>query len=242
MEKLLAKNTDCIITINEEDYQLAKKKFSKNTVVEKISGIGVNLEKFSALTEKEKLELKKQFGYENKFVLIYAAEFISRKNHRFIIRATKELADECSNFKIIFCGKGKLLEECKLYAKKLGVEKHIDFLGFRKDMPDLYRMSDVLISSSFQEGMAINVIEGFASGLPAIVSDIRGHNDVVINGENGFLFSNKNEQEFIKNILYMKSNFNEYKKMSQNALRDSQKYSIEVSLSEMNSIYVKFGV
>ena len=103
-------------------------------------------------------------------------------------------------------------------------------------------MSDVLISSSFQEGMAINVIEGFASGLPAIVSDIRGHNDVVINGENGFLFSNKNEQEFIKNILYMKSNFNEYKKMSQNALRDSQKYSIEVSLSEMNSIYVKFGV
>lgn len=240
MEKMLAKITDCVITINEEDYLLAKKNFSKKANIEKISGIGVDFKRFSMPTNEEKVILKKKYGYENKFVLIYAAEFIERKNHRFIISATQKLIENCQDITIVFCGKGKLLEKSKKYAKICKVDKYIDFLGFRKDMPDLYRMSDVLISSSLQEGMPINLIEGYASGLPAIVSDIRGHNDVVRNGVDGYLIGIGDAFDFYNKIIKLYDDNRIYQDMSRQAVKTAEKFSIENSLKQMEQIYKQY--
>ncbi len=78
MEKMLAKKTDCIITINQEDFLRAKSKFeSKNTKVEKISGIGVDVKKYTPAENKDLL--KNQMGYDGKFLLIYAAEFMDKR-------------------------------------------------------------------------------------------------------------------------------------------------------------------
>ena len=241
MEKFLAKKTDCIITINNEDYQIAKKKFETGkTPVYKISGIGVNLLRFAPVSNEEKERLKKEYGYENKFLLIYAAEFIHRKNHKFFIDAAVELTKKIPDVKFLFCGKGELFEETKNLAKEKGVSEFFDFLGFRRDMPVLYKMSDVLISSSFQEGLGINIIEGMASGMPAVISDVRGHNDSVYNEINGFLFDNCNPNSFNEAIsrLYFDSEL--YSKLSSGALNTVPNFSIENSLKQMAEIYERF--
>lgn len=242
MEKFLAQKTDCIITINEEDYRRAKEKFeSKKTAVEKISGIGVNIGRFAPVSSEEKDKLKKQYGYDGKFLLIYAAEFIPRKNHRFFIEAAADLCKLRPNIKFLFCGKGEQMEAMKEYAEKCGVAEYIDFLGFRKDMPTLYQMSDVLISASFQEGLPINLIEGLSSGLPAVASSVRGHTDVVKHSLNGYLFKVDSTGLFINCIDQLYSNSELYRDMSCEAVKTAENFSIENSLKQMEQIYKKYG-
>lgn len=239
MEKWLAPCTDCIITINEEDYRNAKKKFETlKTRVEKINGIGVDIHKFSSAENKE--ALKKASGYEGKFLLTYAAEFIPRKNHRFFVEAAKELITKCPNVKFLFAGKGVLAEEIKKYAEQLGVTEYIDFLGFRTDMPDILRMSDVLVSASIEEGFGINIIEGMASGLPAVVSVVRGHKEMVRNNENGYLVNVDNITDFCKKIEKLYYDTEHYKEMSEQAILTAKKFSIENSLIQMEKIYKQY--
>ena len=239
MEKLLAPCTDCIITINEEDYRNAKEKFeSPKTRVEKISGIGVDINRFSPAEDKE--ALKKANGYEGHFLLTYAAEFISRKNHRFFVEATKELVNKCPNVKVLFAGTGVLAEETKKYADDLGVAEYIDFLGFRTDMPDILRMSDVLISSSFQEGLPINLIEGAASGLPIVASSVRGHTDVIKDEINGYLFDITSKKQFVNCITKLHGDLNSCHSMSIKSIETAKYFSIENSLKQMEQIYRQY--
>lgn len=242
MEKFLAKKTDCIITINTEDYGRAKDKFeSKITTVEKISGIGVNIERFAPANAEEKDELKKQYGYEGKFLLIYAAEFIPRKNHRFFIDAATDLCKLHPDIKFLFCGKGELMESTKKYAEECGVSEYFDFLGFRKDMPNLYKMSDVLISASIEEGFGINIIEGMATGMPAVASIVRGHKEMIKEGKNGFLFSTTSPSQFIDCIDQLYGDYGLYCDMSFEAIKTAQNFSIENSLKQMETIYKNYG-
>lgn len=239
MEKWLAPYADCIVTINEEDYRNAKDKFeSSKTKVEKISGIGVDIHKFSPAENKESLKAEK--GYEGNFLLTYAAEFIPRKNHRFFVEATKELITKCPNVKFLFAGKGVLVEETRKYTEQLGVSEYIDFLGFRTDMPDVLRMSDVLVSASIEEGFGINIIEGMASGLPAVVSIVRGHKEMVKNGENGYLVCVDNITDFCEKIEWIYCNKKRYQEMSKQAILTAEKFSIENSLNQMEQIYKQY--
>ncbi|MBQ3548132.1 MAG: glycosyltransferase family 4 protein [Clostridia bacterium] len=241
MEKYLAKKTDCIITINSEDYECAKEKFeSKQTAIKKISGIGVDLKRFASISNDEKTQLKKQYGYEDKFLLIYAAEFIPRKNHSFFIEAATDLCKLCPNIKFLFCGKGKLMENVKKQAEERGVAEYFDFLGFRKDMPTLYKMSDILISASTEEGFGINIIEGMATGMPAVASIVRGHKEMVISGKNGFLFDSSSAKQFNDYIVKLYDDYALYNGMSLEAVKTAQSFSIENSLEQMSSIYEKY--
>lgn len=239
MEKFLAPCADCIITINEEDYRNAKEKFeSPKTRVERIRGIGVDINRFSPSGDKE--ALKKANGYEGKFLLTYAAEFIPRKNHRFFVDAAKELVKKCPNVKILFAGKGELAEETKKHAEQLGVGDYIDFLGFCTNMPDVLRLSDVLISASVEEGFGINIIEGMASGLPAVVSIVRGHKEMVINEQNGYLVDVNNSSEFCDKIETLYYDKEQYRAMSEQATITAEKFSIENSLKQMEQIYKQY--
>ena len=240
-EKLLVRKTDCIITINNEDFDVAKRKFeSAKTKVEKVNGVGIDLQKFNAPDEAEKNELKKAYGYEGNFLLIYAAEFIARKNHKFLIDAVENISLRCPNVKILFCGKGSQFEKMKTYAKKMGVEKYVDFLGFRKDMPELYNISDILISASFQEGLATNVIEGMSAGLPAVISDVRGHSDIVTNGKDGYLFKLNDPSKFCDNIYELYSSRELYNAFSEHAKKKAMEFAVGKSLTQMDSIYKKY--
>ena len=92
IEKYLSKYTDCIITINEEDYSLAKKQF-KCKKIELVHGVGLDENKFDIeLTEQEKREFKKSIDIqEDDFIIIYVAELTKRKNQGMLIKAVKVL-------------------------------------------------------------------------------------------------------------------------------------------------------
>ncbi len=179
LEKYLSKYTDDLITINNEDYQIAKKKFkAKNTHY--IQGVGVNKTKFDFLiSEDEKDRIRKELHIaKNDFVIIYPAELSKRKNQKMLIESMKLLVDKDEKYKLLLPGKDSLNGKYQQLVKQYGLEDNIKFLGFRKDIPKLFKISDLAVSTSKQEGLPVNLIEAMMSGLPVIATDCRGNRDL----------------------------------------------------------------
>ena len=189
IEKYLSKYTDCLITINEEDYNLAKAKF-KAKKIELVNGVGVDENKFDfKMSDEEKHELRQNLGLkDNDFVIIYVAELSKRKNQGMLIKTVKKLIDEGKdNIKVILPGIDSRNGYYQEMTKKLEIEKNIKFLGYRKDIPKLLKISNLYVSTAKQEGLPVNIIEAMFSGLPIIATDCRGNRDVaekVVNIDN----------------------------------------------------------
>lgn len=237
MEKQLAHYTDVIVTINNEDFQNAKK-MNKKWIVYKIDGVGVDLTKFySNKTLTDRLHLRKEKGYRNEdFIILYTAEFIPRKNHKLLFSILPSLKKQIPELKIILCGKGELLEEFKMLALQNKMD-YIDFTGYTKDVANYCRISDILVMPSLQEGLPIAMIEGISTGLPVVASNIRGHCDVIEDGINGFLFSLKSPRDFEEkiNILYRDKEL--LQTMGKRNIEISEKYSVNIIISKMADIY-----
>lgn len=76
VEKALAKDTDCLITINSEDYNTAKARQFAAGRLELVNGVGVDLSDFQPVTREQKLALRRAYGYSpDDFILIYPAGF-----------------------------------------------------------------------------------------------------------------------------------------------------------------------
>lgn len=192
IERILAHYTDVLITMNEEDFQSAKKlKLKANGNVYKVNGVGINTEEYCNV-KVDRNEYRKSLGLkEDDFVCIAMGDLIKRKNFPTAIKAI----GKCNNSQIhyLICGTGPELENLKKLSNQLNVEKQIHFLGFRNDIKELLSISDCFLFTSLQEGLPRSLMEAMASGLPCIVSDIRGNNDLIKNGINGFLVLNIND-------------------------------------------------
>lgn len=241
MEKFLSRYTDAIITINQEDFELVKTSDFRNKQTFKIPGIGINTDRLLKVTEDLKQQLREKNGYkQDDFLAIYVAEYIPRKNHRFIIDALPELIERIPEIKILFAGRGRDMELTMDYAKSKGVEEYIDFLGFRNEVGNLIALSDIGISASKQEGLGLNLAEEMFSGLPVVGSEDRGHKEMIIHGENGFLYPQNDSKAFIDAIVYLYENPERRKEMGEHAAQSIQKFSLDNSLKEMVRIYERY--
>ena len=172
--------------------------------------------------------------------MIYIAEYIERKNHRFIIEALPEIVKDIQNIKVLFAGRGVLMTQMKTLAESLNVSKFIDFLGFRKDIGSLIALSDLRISSSRQEGLGLNLAEEMFSGLPVVASEDRGHKELIDNAENGFIFKQGDTNEFIQDVIRMAHDENLRKQFGLSAREKMQKFTLENTLKEMALIYNRY--
>lgn len=238
MEKLLSFVTDCLITMNEEDYRTALRHHFGAGRIEKIDGVGVDLSRFHPVSVAEKLALREEFGFgREEFILIYVAEFIARKNHRLLVESLPLLAEKIPGLRVVFAGRGATLEHCKQYAQDLGVFEFCSFLGYCNNVERLYSLSDLLVTTSRQEGLPINVIEGMACGLSVVCTDIRGHVDVIKPGRNGFLFPIDNKETFTDNVFGLFSDVDLRETIGSNNLVDVQVFSQQQAVARMAEIY-----
>lgn len=238
IEKWLSRYTDCLITINTEDYNAANSLGFKMKTVKHVNGVGVDSERFRphCTEEIEKIRMKNKYS-NNQFLMIYAAELNKNKNQEFLIRSISKLKNTIPNVRLLLVGKGLLSDYYKDISKSEGLEEYIDFLDYREDLHELYPMCDVAVSSSLREGLPVNIIEAMSCGLPIVASKNRGHNELVEHNKNGFLFNLNTPDEFYKFIstLYEEKNKREVVKFE--SLERSQLFSLNRVMSQMISIY-----
>lgn len=235
MEKLLARFTDCLITINKEDYEFAKKKI-KAKKIEYIPGVGIDENKFNfKMTEKEKLELRKSIGLKkDDIVLIYPAELSVRKNQTMLINVMEKLVNKNPKIHLLLPGKDSMNGLYQGMSEEKNLKNNIHFLGYRKDIPKLLKISNIAISTSFQEGLPVNIMEAIIIGLPIVLTDCRGNRDLVKNNVNGYIVKVNDVDDMVNKIL---------KVIEKNIVpKLDDKYELDNIIKLSDKIYKKVGI
>lgn len=241
VEKFLSRFTDTLILINQEDYDLCKRKFKKCRDIQYVPGVGIDEEKFNfEMTKKEKKELRESLGLKEKdFVMIYPAELSKRKRQIWLINSIEKLLKEYNDIHLLLPGKDSLNGECQKLVKSLGLENQIHFLGYRKDIPKLLKISDISVSAANQEGLPVNIMEAMYVGLPIVATDCRGNRDLVHDHINGYLINLNDDLRFSESIekVYLSKDSNN--KFSMESKYIVKEYLLKEIIVELNKIYFK---
>lgn len=183
IEKICSYFTDVLITINQEDYALAQKKMKAEKVVY-VPGVGIDLKKFD-LIMCDKEAKREELGIpQEAIVLLSVGELNKNKNHQVIIRAIAKIG----NPKIIYviAGVGDEEESLKKLASELDLEDRVYLLGYRTDIGELCKSSDIFCFPSCREGLGLAALEAMGCGLPIITSNVHGINDYSQDGVTGY--------------------------------------------------------
>ena len=170
-EWYFSRYTDALITINEEDYQAAKR-FPLRGNAYKIPGVGVDVEKIQNL-KIDRIKKRQELGIpEDAFLMVSVGELIGNKNHIVAIKAF--IKANISNSYYIICGEGEAKEYLQNVINENNAHEKIHLLGFRKDIAEILKISDLFIFPSKREGLGLAAVEALAAGLPVIAADNRG--------------------------------------------------------------------
>lgn len=230
-EDFLARYTDVLITITEEDYKAAQKiKIRSGRKPYLIHGAGV---KVGVAVDIDRDEKRRSLGVpEDAFIIVSAGELNKNKNTEVIVKALKGV----DGAHYVACGVGPEKENLEKLALDLGVSDRFHLMGYRTDMPEIMACSDVFTMMSFREGMPRAVLEAMDLGLPCVGSDTRGIRDL-IDSEGGFICSPTDAKAFVDAFMKLRDDPNMMKQMGEHNRTKVNNYSADVVRSELTAIY-----
>lgn len=235
-EQIMAHWTDVIITMNQEDYEAAQKfRLRKGGKVYKVHGVGITLSEYENI-QVDRTTKRSELGLTNTdIVCISAGDIVARKNYGVAIEAIAKANNP--NLHYLICGLGPEKERLEKKAEELGITDQIHFLGFRTDIKELLKASDIFLFTSLQEGLPRSLMEAMAIGLPAVVSKIRGNVDLIEDGKGGYLCNPRDADNYAIAINSIVNNSQLSSEMSAYNKKEIKKYDITVVEEEIRHIY-----
>lgn len=236
IERWLAHYTDTIITINQEDLERAKSfKLRNHGKVYYVPGVGIDKDQFKPRNYERNCKRAELGLLENDIAVISAGDLIERNNYKVSIEAIANTNNPRIHYYI--CGEGNQREELEKTACKLGMSDRVHFLGFRKDMKQLMWAADIFLFTTLQEGLPRSLLEAMASGLPCVVSNIRGNTDLIDNKENGFLIESDDVNGFTNALITLASDYELRQTMGKKNMQRILDFDISASEAKLASIY-----
>lgn len=149
-----------------------------------------------------KKEAKERLGFKEHNVLLgCVARLYKFKGHEYLIRAMPEILAKNSNAGLLVVGEGEMRPKLEALVKELRLGGTVNFLGERKDVPEILNGLDIFILPSLREGMPGALMEAMASGLPVVATDIDGNNELVDGEKNGILIPPADSGAISKAVL-----------------------------------------
>ena len=184
LERVAARWTDHLVTINAEDFEAARGFGTIDRArVRLIPGIGVDTMAFAeeAIDPDEVEAVRHELAVPaDAFMLLMIAEFAPVKRHAFVLDALARVPD--GHVVLVLAGAGPLEEDVRAEVTRLGLGDRVRFAGYRRDIPALLAASDALVLASRREGLARSVLEAMSVGRPVIGTRTRGIADAVPEG------------------------------------------------------------
>lgn len=149
--------------------------------------------------------------FDGKLRLITVGTVCKRKNQIVLIDSLKDIREHGIDATLKIVGGGPELDNCKQCAKDSGVEKWIEFLGQRDDIPELLAKSNLFVLPSLDEGLPISAIEAMRAKLPLVLTDVGGCSELIKG--NGFLV-NPTKEDITNAIIEYGKNVEKQKEMS----------------------------
>lgn len=223
-ERWAAPVTDLVLTMARWDYEAAiRHKFGKNVV--HIPGVGADFSRLNHISPNARQQLRAGLNIsKNAFVLIYAAEFSARKSQAVLIHSIERMPEHVM---LVLAGDGALRPECEALAQRLGVLDRVIFPGYVKEMGPWYAMADAAISASRIEGLPFNIMEAMYAGLPVVASHVKGHSDLITDGETGLLYPYGDAKACAEQVWRLLGSAGLRQRLAANGRASAAQYSLE---------------
>jgi len=159
----------------------------------RVIGNGINFDHFAQTRPTETLRV--ELGIRDRDVVVTIVGRLSpEKGHRAFLEAARRISVDRANVKFLVVGDGPLKDELCAEAARLGLDGRIVFAGFRQDMPEVYALSDILVSASSIEGLPMTILEAMASRVPIVATRVGGVPGVIKDGETGVLVESQDAE------------------------------------------------
>ena len=201
---------------------------NKLKIIANGSSNGINTTFFSPaqVTEIEKVALREKLNIQSDdFVFVFVGRIVSDKGINELIKAFSQLQtaenNELTGIKLLLVGglESDLDPLNPETLAEINQNKDIISAGFQQDVRPFFAISNVLAFPSYREGFPNVVMQAGAMGLPSIVSDINGCNEIIVEGENGLIIPPKNVEKLKEKMLTLARDKNLYIKLKENSRR-----------------------
>lgn len=154
---------------------------------EKISVIpnGINMNMYNGI--ERDYDFRRRYASDNEKIVMYAGRLVYEKGVQHLISAVPKILSRYNDTKFIIAGKGGMLDELKNQVNYLGIGNKVYFTGqlSYKELCKMYKVSDVSVFPSTYEPFGVVAIESMYAGIPTVVSDVGGLNEIVEHGIDG---------------------------------------------------------
>ncbi len=201
---------------------------NKLKIIANGSSNGINTTFFSPaqVSEIEKVALREKLNIQpDDFVFVFVGRIVSDKGINELIKAFSQLQTAENNeqigIKLLLVGglESDLDPLNPETLAEINQNKDIISVGFQQDVRPFFAISDALAFPSYREGFPNVVMQAGAMGLPSIVSDINGCNEIIVEGENGLIIPSKNVEKLKEKMLTLTRDKNLYIKLKENSRR-----------------------
>lgn len=199
---------------------------------------GVDMKWYSR-TEQVVLKAK-DLRVEDKVTFCFIGRIVKDKGINELVWAFSQLNKEYNNTRLILIG---VLEDKldpikpEIYSEIMN-NKSINYVGPQNDVRPWLAASDIYVFPSYREGMPNSLLEAGAMGLPSIVTNINGNNEIIVDGENGEIIPARNQDALYNKMREWVNNKEKVSRMAGNARRlIGERYSQDIVLAETIKVY-----
>ena len=212
---------------------------------EKVSVIynSVDLQRFSPLKDlKARKRLRQKMGLpEDALIVGGVGRLHYQKNYPLFLEAAAEVCARLPQAFFVIAGEGPERGALEELSQKLGVASRVRFLGFVKEMPELYQSLDLLLLTSHFEGTPLTVLEAMAMGLPVVASQVDGVDEVLEDRQDGIVVPPGRRDLFVEGICQVLQDQSLWRQLSR-AGRDKarQRYSAAAMVRQVEALYLQY--
>jgi hypothetical protein len=169
---------------------------------------------------------------ENTKLILNVARFHKSKDHATLIKSMLHLPGD---HHLVLVGEGELKSRFLEYAKELNLESRVHFLGARTDVERILKTVDIVVMSSFYEGLSLSAIEGMASKKPLIASDVAGLREIV--EDTGLLYEPGNPEDLAEKVMLILGNKDLSEMIIKRCTKKALSYNIERTADSYIELY-----
>lgn len=171
-------------------------------------------------------------------VVINVAHLAGHKGQKYLVGAIPHVLAAIPNVRFFIIGKGELMSELQALSVSLGIGHALTFTGFRNDVGAFYKIADLFVMSSVQEGLGTAILDALALGKPVVAANSGGIPEIIRDGQTGRLVEAANPQALAKGIIEMLTNVELAGAMARRGQADVKaKFSIDAMVESNLAVY-----
>jgi len=179
-------------------------------------------------------------GPQDELTAISVARLSPEKDFGTLLRAVRIVVDQYPEFRLKMVGDGSERNHLEQLCTELGLTEQVEFLGERKDVPELLRSAGFFVSSSKTEGISLTLLEAMAVGLPIVTTDVGGNPEIVIPNRTGKLCPSQQPQALAQRMLEMIEERSVWPEIGRTARERVEKhFNIRTMIGEYEKLYLE---